>query len=145
MNFWKTAALMACLTLLAPWMAAAQSPVGTWKTIDDKTGDAKSHLEIYEKGGKLYGKVVKLLKKGPDTRCDKCSGAKKDQLVVGMNVVEGMAAEDGMWKGGKILDPENGNEYACSMWFEKGQPDELRVRGKHWTGLYRTQTWYRVK
>ncbi len=31
------------------------------------------------------------------------------------------------------------------MWFEKGQPDELRVRGKHWTGLYRTQTWYRVK
>ncbi|MBE2208604.1 MAG: DUF2147 domain-containing protein [Saprospiraceae bacterium] len=136
---------MACLTLLAPWMAAAQSPVGTWKTIDDKTGDAKSHLEIYEKGGKLYGKVVKLLKKGPDTRCDKCSGAKKDQLVVGMNVVEGMAAEDGMWKGGKILDPENGNEYACSMWFEKGQPDELRVRGKHWTGLYRTQTWYRVK
>lgn len=145
MNFWKTAALMACLTLLAPCMAAAQSPVGTWKTIDDKTGDAKSHLEIYEKGGKLYGKVVKLLKKGPDTRCDKCSGAKKDQLVVGMNVVEGMAAEDGMWKGGKILDPENGNEYACSMWFEKGQPDELRVRGKHWTGLYRTQTWYRVK
>lgn len=145
MNFWKTAALMACLTLLAPWMAAAQSPVGTWKTIDDKTGDAKSHLEIYEKGGKLYGKVVKLLKKGPDTRCEKCSGAKKDQLLIGMNVVEGMAAEDGMWKGGKILDPENGNEYACSMWFEKGKPDELRVRGKHWTGLYRTQTWYRVK
>ena len=145
MNFWKTAALMACIALLAPVMAAAQSPVGMWKTIDDKTGDSKSHLEIYEKGGKLHGKVVKLLKKGPDTRCDKCSGAKKDQLIVGMNVVEGMSAEDGMWKGGKILDPENGNEYACSMWFEKGQPDELRVRGKHWTGLYRTQTWYRVK
>lgn len=53
---------------------------------------------MYEKGGKLHGKVVKLLKKGPDTRCDKCSGAKKDQLIVGMNVVEGMSAEDGMWK-----------------------------------------------
>lgn len=125
--------------------AFAQSPLGVWKTIDDKNGEAKSHIEIYEKGGKLHGKVLRLLIKPSDTRCEKCKGSKKDQLIVGMDVIEELAAQDGMWKGGKILDPESGNEYTCSIWFEKGNKDELRLRGKHWTGLYRTQTWYRVK
>jgi hypothetical protein len=34
---------------------------GKWKTIDDQTGEAKSIIEIYEKGGKVYGKVVDIL------------------------------------------------------------------------------------
>ncbi len=145
MKVWKSAALIFVLTAMGLAYAQAQSPIGIWKTIDDNTGEAKSHVEIYEKGGKLYGKVVKLLRKPADTRCEKCTGDKKNQLLIGMNVIEGLSAHDGTWKGGKILDPENGNEYGCSIWFEKGQADELRVRGKHWTGLYRTQTWYRVK
>ncbi len=145
MKVMKWSALLLCLWVFGPAVSFAQSPVGLWKTIDDKTGDAKSHVEIYEKSGKFHGKVVKLLLKAPDTRCEKCTGAKKDQLIVGMNVVEGLSAQDGMWKGGKIVDPESGNEYNCSIWLEKGNGDELRVRGKHWTGLYRTQTWYRVK
>ncbi len=138
-------ALLTGLFCTSSFPAFAQSPVGVWKTIDDNTGEAKSHIEIYEKGGKIHGKIVKLLRKGPDTRCEKCSGSKKDQLLIGMNVVEGLRAQDGYWKGGVILDPENGNEYGCSIWFEKGKSDQLQVRGKHWTGLYRTQTWYRVK
>ncbi len=145
MHYLKFPLLILCFWALSPALSLAQSPIGIWKTIDDNTGEAKSHVEIYEKGGKLYGKVVKLLRKGPDTRCEKCTGDKKDQLLIGMNVVEGLSAHDGHWKGGKILDPENGNEYSCSIWLEKGKSDELRVRGKHWTGLYRTQTWYRVK
>ncbi len=38
----------------------AQSPIGIWKNIDDEDGKEKSHIEIYEKNGKLYGKVIKL-------------------------------------------------------------------------------------
>jgi len=30
---------------------AQTTPVGTWKTIDDVTGEAKSHLELYEQDG----------------------------------------------------------------------------------------------
>ena len=37
------------------------TPVGVWKTIDDESGKAKSHVKIYERNGKLYGKVTKLL------------------------------------------------------------------------------------
>lgn len=51
-------------------LSAQSSPVGVWKTIDDETGEAKSHVEIYEKDGVLHGKVVKLLQKSPDTLCE---------------------------------------------------------------------------
>ena len=127
-------------------VAVAQpSPVGTWKTVDDKTGEAKSHIEIYKKDGKLYGKITKLLQKPQDTVCEKCSGKKKNKPLVGMIVIDNLEAYKDYWQGGTILDPESGNEYGCSIWFEKDNAKELKVRGKHWTGLYRTQTWYRVE
>ncbi|MBK6946807.1 MAG: DUF2147 domain-containing protein [Haliscomenobacter sp.] len=120
----------------------ADSPVGVWKTIDDETGQPKSHVELYLRNGKLYGKVVRLLQKPADTLCEKCKGDKKDKPVLRMIIVENLTQEDRVWKGGNILDPVSGNTYACSMWLEDGN---LRVRGKHWTGLYRTQTWYRLQ
>jgi hypothetical protein len=35
--------------------------LGKWKTIDDETGETKSIVEIYEKSGKIYGKVIEIL------------------------------------------------------------------------------------
>lgn len=126
-------------------MLLAQSPAGTWKTIDDVSGEAKSHIEIYESAGKYYGKISKLLDSEPGVVCDECSGDKKDQPILGMVILEDLEVYKDYWASGTILDPENGNEYRCSVWFESGAEGELKVRGKHWTGLYRTQTWYRVK
>ena len=123
---------------------AQSSPVGIWKTIDDATGEAKSHVEIYEQNGKFFGKVVKLLQRDPGVLCEKCTGDKKNKPVLGMVIIEDMVPVKDYWKKGSIMDPENGNEYGCSIWFEDGKPDELKVRGKHWTGLYRTQTWYKL-
>ncbi len=124
---------------------AAQTPLGTWKTIDDNSGEARSHVEIYEQNGKLFGKIAKLLLADPSTVCDACKGDKKDKPVLGLVIIEDMKANKDFWKGGSILDPESGNNYGCSIWFDDGNTDILKVRGKHWTGLYRTQTWYRVK
>jgi len=31
------------------------------------------------------------------------------------------------------------------IWKTIDDENELKVKGKHWTGLSRTQTWYRVK
>lgn len=130
---------------LATAALAQPSPIGVWKTIDDETGEAKSHVEIYEKGGKLYGKIARLLISAPDKICEECPGKKKGKPLMGMHVIEGLEPHKDYWKSGAIMDPENGNEYGCSIWFENGNADELKVRGKHWTGLYRTQTWYRVQ
>jgi len=126
-------------------LKAQTSPFGVWKSIDDKTGEAKSNVEVYQKNGKLYGKVIKILTDKPNAKCDDCKGDKKDQPVQGMVIIEGLQEAAGTWKNGTILDPENGNVYGCVIWLEEGKPNELKVRGKHWSGLYRTQTWYRVK
>ncbi len=126
-------------------LASAQTLTGVWKTIDDETGKEKSHLEIFEKEGKFSGKIVKLLSSPSDKVCDKCVGDKKGKPLMGMVLVEGLYAKDGMWTGGNIMDPNKGSTYGCSVWFETGNSDILNVRGKHWTGLYRTQKWYRVK
>ena len=61
---------------------AQTTPNGIWKTIDDVTGEAKSHLEIYEQDGKFFAKIVKLLQKPEDTVCDKCKGDKKDKPLM---------------------------------------------------------------
>lgn len=123
---------------------AQHSPIGTWKTIDDGTGEEKSYVEIYEQNGKLFGKITKLLAAEPDVVCEKCKGKRKDKPVLGMVIIENLVPHKDYWKKGKILDPESGKDYGCSIWFEDGNTNELKVRGKHWTGLYRTQTWYKV-
>ncbi len=123
----------------------AQSPVGIWKTIDDETGKAKSHLEIFESNGKFGGKIVKLLNKPENSLCDKCSGDDKNKPLMGMVLVKGLYLKDGYWQGGTIMDPNKGSSYGCSFWFETGNADILNVKGKHWSGISRTQKWYRVK
>ena len=123
----------------------AQSPaVGVWKTIDDETGEAKSHVEIYEEEGKLYGKVVKLLESPEDTVCEKCPGDKKGQPLIGLVVMWDMNQYKDYWSYGEIMDPENGKTYNCSIWLQDG--NTLKVRG--YIGLSflgRNQFWYRVK
>lgn len=121
----------------------AQNVKGTWKTVDDETGEAKSHVELYEADGKLYGKVVKLLKSSPDRKCDKCTGDRKDQPVLGMIVVVNLTQKDGYWQGGSILDPEKGKWYGCKLWLKDGDANTLTVRGSIGP-FYRTQYWYRI-
>ncbi|HOY15823.1 MAG TPA: DUF2147 domain-containing protein [Haliscomenobacter sp.] len=137
--------LMLAMLCLSTSVNAQNGPLGVWKSIDDKTGEAKSHVEVYQKNGKMYGKIIKILTDKPDAKCDDCKGSKKGQPVMGMVIIEGLQESEGAWKNGTILDPQNGNVYGCSVWVESEKPNELKVRGKHWTGIYRTQTWFRVK
>lgn len=129
----------ACFAMLLP----AQSPIGTWKNIDDETGEAKGHIRIYEQNGQLFGQVVQLLKSAPDKKCDKCPGDRKDKPVLQMVVLENMRLKDGYWQSGRILDPEKGKWYTCNLWLKPGDPNVLVVRG-YIGPFYRTQYWYRV-
>ena len=61
---------------------SGQSVLGVWKTIDDNTKDPKSHVKIYEKGGKVYGKVVKLLPTATTKVCIDCPGNKKVKALL---------------------------------------------------------------
>lgn len=117
---------------------ADDSPIGTWKTIDDETGDAKSLVKIYERDGKLYGKIIKLFQ-NPDATCDACEGEDHGALIRGMVIIWSLEQDGDEWSGGKIFDPKKGKTYNCKIWLEDG---ELKVRG--YAGpFFRTQTWHR--
>jgi uncharacterized protein (DUF2147 family) len=133
--------------ILLSTIVNAQSPVGYWKTIDDKTGEAKSMVKIFESKGKLYATIEKFLRPGADLnkKCVDCEGTRKNQNILGMIFVENLVKIGDKWKNGTIIDPENGKTYDCTIWFDPSNTDILKVRGYHWTGLYRTQTWQKVK
>ena len=120
---------------------AADSPVGTWKTVDDKTGKVKSEVQLYEQGGKLYGKITALTdptdKQGKPRVCLECKGVDKDKPIVGLVIVKDLSLSKDRYKGGTILDPEDGKVYKAELWMEGGK---LKVRG-YFGVFYKTQTW----
>ena len=129
----------------APALAANDSPVGTWKTIDDSTGQAKALVQITENNGVLEGKVIKVLKsdQGPHPICDKCEGERHNKPVEGMTILWGMTRDDDTWDGGRILDPKKGSIYKCKMQVIDGG-QKLKVRGYIGFALLgRTQVWVR--
>ncbi len=122
----------------------AQSVFGKWKTIDDRTGMPKGIIEIYKKGGLMYGKILQVVEKGKeDVLCVKCDGDLKDKPVTGMTIIkDGKKNDDDVWKGKFLFDPEQAMTFRFKIWLNPDDPDELKVRG-YLAFLYRTQTWVR--
>jgi uncharacterized protein (DUF2147 family) len=136
----------AVIFLFAVSFAFAGSGItGKWKTIDDKTGNPKSIVKIYEQGGKYYGKIIKLFRKpgeDPDPVCNKCEkdDPRYKKRVIGMVILKDLTKDDDEYSGGNILDPEEGKIYRCKVWIEDGA---LKLRG-YIALFFRTQTWHKV-
>ena len=126
---------------------AQMSPVGLWRNLDDKTGEAKAEIRIVETGGVLSGKIDKRIGKDikPDDVCVECSDDRKDKPILGLEIIRGAKKAEGkdVWEGGKILDPENGRNYSLRMTpMDAGK--KLDVRGS-FGPFGRTQTWVRIQ
>lgn len=123
----------------------AQTVLGKWKTIDDTTGQPKSIIEIYEKEGKICGKVIEILNPAKrNGKCTKCGKEYKDKPILGLVIITGLEKDDDEFNGGRILDPESGNLYKCII--KLNGKDKLEVRGYMGFSLIgRSQTWLRVK
>ena len=144
-----TTSLASTLFALATGTALAQAtPVGVWKTIDDKSKAEKSLVRISESGGVLTGRIEKLLAADakPDAVCDKCSDDRKEKPMVGLEVIRGVRkSDDALWDGGTILDPNDGKVYKVRLSPADGGK-KLEVRGYIGAPLLgRTQTWIRVE
>lgn len=124
---------------------ADPAPVtGTWRTISEE-GKEESTVEIYEQGGKIYGKIATLVdaldKAGKPHVCKECSGEDKDKPILGLVIIRGLSADGDKWSGGRILDPNNGTWYKCFLKAIDGGK-KLEVRGYvGFSLLGRTQTW----
>ncbi|WP_462165766.1 DUF2147 domain-containing protein [Pseudoalteromonas sp. GB43] len=124
---------------------AALTPVGLWKTIDEETNEAKSLVRISEQDGVLVGSVEKILNPAKqDAICEECKGDKKNQPILGLQIIEGAKdASDGSWQEGEILDPNNGKTYTLKLTPQE-QGKVLEVRG-YIAFFYRNQYWQRVE
>ncbi len=142
----KTAFLAAGL-LVAGGAFAQVSPVGTWRNVDDKTGEVKAEIRITESAGVVNGAIVRRLARDSkaDAVCEECRDERKGQPLDGLEIIRGArkAADKDVWEGGRILDPENGREYTLRLTPIEGGK-RLEVRGS-FGPFGRTQTWVRVQ
>lgn len=141
-------ALMLFMTM--PLMAKP-SPVGLWKTIDDKSGKVRSHVKIWDNGkGVLYGKILKLIdREDADTvTCDKCTDDRKGQKIQGLEILRGLKNDPDKprrWNQGTVLDPENGKVYKGYVEVTEDNKT-LKLRGYVGVPLFgRSQFWHRLE
>jgi uncharacterized protein (DUF2147 family) len=138
------------LSLAASVALAQATPVGVWKTIDDKTKTERAQIRITEANGVITGRIEKLLAADAkqDAKCDKCEDDRKDKPMIGLEIIRGVKknADDAMlWDGGTILDAGEGKIYKVRMKPVEGGK-RMEVRGFVGAPLLgRTQTWIRVE
>lgn len=123
----------------------AQTIFGKWENRDEETNKVDSVIEVYEKNGKAFAKIIEITDKNrQDALCDKCSGKRKDNPILGMNILTGLKKDGDEWSGGKILDPKNGKEYKC--YIKLDNDNKLKIRGYiGFAAFGRTAYWYRKK
>lgn len=104
--------LAAALASLA-FSASAQnhaSPLGKWKTLDDKTGKAMTITEVYmTKNGTMAAKIVENL--GLPATCAECSGEYKGKPTVGIVTLWNLKESNGVWGGGNGYKPSEDTKF----------------------------------
>jgi uncharacterized protein (DUF2147 family) len=135
------------MTLLFSSSVVAQvsAILGEWKTVDDKTGEIRSSVRIYQDStdGLYYGKIEKMYKYA-DAVCEKCEDENKNKPILGLVIIAGMKVDGKSLKGGTVLDPESGKKYYASISIDE-KSGKLVLRGSlDKRGLFgRNQYWIR--
>jgi uncharacterized protein (DUF2147 family) len=123
----------------------AQDIFGKWHSTNDETGEVDSVIEMYEKEGKAYAKIIEI--KDPERQtdlCELCEGTNKNKPILGLEILSGLEKEDDEWSGGTILDPRNGKVYNCYIKLVK--PDKLKLRGYIGLAVFgKTKYWNRAQ
>ena len=124
-----------------------RSMLGEWVTVDDKTGEQRSVVNLYQgKDGLYYGAISKLLIDVPEKTCKLCPDEDKNKPLEGLVIIRGMQynEKDNQLQGGRVLDPESGNFYYGKIYLKDGN---LVLRGSidKRGFLGRNQTWLRKK
>ncbi|MGE8684576.1 MAG: DUF2147 domain-containing protein [Acinetobacter sp.] len=107
------------LTLTTTLSFAAGDPlVGTWKTIDDRTGYSLSDVVIRKDKDNHYSATIVSTRTVPGATtseiCSHCTGAQKNKPFIGLTTMTGLIANPNKaneFVGGVILDPKSGQHY----------------------------------
>ena len=133
------------LLLIVSSSISAQTIFGKWENRDEETNMVDSVIEVYEKDGKAFAKIIEITSdERKNALCTACSGKLKDKPILGMNILTGLTKDGKEWSGGKILDPKNGKEYKC--YIKLDSDNKLKIRGYIGFAVFgRTAYWLRQK
>ena len=120
------------------------SPIGKWKTLDDKTGKAMTVTEVYQaKNGTLAAKIVENVGNLP-ANCTTCSGDHKGKPIVGMVTLWNLKAnKDGTWGGGNGYKPSEDTSFKAKTVKLADGGNKLEITGCK-SIFCRTATWVRA-
>ncbi len=147
----RSVCLAALILLLLPAdsnTADHDSPVGLWRTVDDRTGEVRSIIRIWLEQGKLFGRVEKSFPRPGEPKnplCEKCPPPFRGRPVIGLTFMWDFELSGKKWINGRVLDPEEGKIYNCELTLA---PDgqSLKVYGyiRLLVRIGRSQTWLRA-
>jgi uncharacterized protein (DUF2147 family) len=148
--------------LMVTTLCFAQSdPVeGFWLSIDENTNLVTAGWHIYIENGILYGKILSLANEPRGTIAVACRerydgfplpGRVNTMQVAGTPWIFGLTRRAaGDWRGGRVINPEDGNIYNCRITFRPAgtrvgrttfEVDHLEMRGEIGLGIGRSQFW----
>jgi uncharacterized protein (DUF2147 family) len=149
--------VIAALIFAIGTVCFASDPLeGYWLSVDDKSGKVTGGWEIYQEGGRLYGRLLSSAEQPPDVIAVRCkesyrgfpvAGKVNQMRVVGTPWIFGLTFDrPGQWKDGNVVNPEDGNMYKCRLIFhaadaDKYKTDTLEMRGEIGLGIGRSQFW----
>lgn len=137
--------ILAGLLASVAFAATAQnntSPLGKWKTLDDKTGKAMTVTEVYmTKNGTMAARIVENL--GLPATCADCSGEHKGKPTVGMLTLWNLKEKNGVWGGGDGYKPSEDTKFKAKSIKVIDGGKKLEVTGCK-SIFCRTATWVRA-
>ena len=139
----KPVTAAAMVLLLYATAARADTPAGLWAT-------GESHIEIYQCGELLCGRIVELDEPldadgNPKVDSKNPDPTLKGRPLLGIDLIANFSRKsDKRWVGGTIYDPRDGKTYKCKMTLKKNET--LEVRGYVGMSLFgKTVVWTRIE
>lgn len=117
--------------------------LGTWYNTEKS-----AQIEIVKIGSEFQGKIIKLENTADYSTPPLDSKNENEKLrikpIVGLTILNGLKYSGGIWKDGKIYDPNSGKTYSCEVKLTNAQILEVKgYLGFSWVG--RTVEWTKVK
>jgi uncharacterized protein (DUF2147 family) len=130
--------------------AFAEDITGTWRYIDDKTGEAKGLVKIEKQSNGTYsGTALKATPRPgytPKEFCTNCPAPYTNKPIIGLQVISGLKTDDHVnFTDGKIIDPVSGKIYRLKG---KLSPNGKKLFLRGYLGISvvgRSQTWLRIE
>lgn len=123
---------------------------GIWRTVDDKTGYVRAHVQVEKLKDNTYsGTIIKDFPapgEAPLLQCRNCPVPFSNKPIIGLNILQKFKADPekaGHFIDGKVLDPRAGKIYHAKARLNSNG-NRLTLRGYIGVSLIgRNQTWIR--